>query len=873
MFAAVRRICTVLAIVICAITSALASATDSEAIRIGVLTKGNEALTMQRWPATAEYLHNHIPSHEFKIVPLDFHQIDTAVKERDIDFLLTNPASFVEMESRYGVSAVLTMNRRLNEHDSATEFAGVVLTRAGRTDLQAYPDLIDKSFMAVDQTSFGGWAMAWRQMQLYNINPFSDLQSIAFAGSHEAVVQAVLDGKVDAGTIRTGVLERMAAAGRLSLDQLHVLPYEDSAHGQDEKNELPLLHSTIYYPEWPLASLSHNDKALVKQVVQAMLEMRPEDQSARNANIMGWAPSVNYLAVHNLMKDLRLAQYQHFGEVNLQDAIKQHWIWVVCIALALVVLAFFSLYVMRLNSRVGQINYEMKQEVEKKVAAQSELLAETEKVNKIIDNVLEGVVTIDAAGFIQTFNQAAEKIFGYRQVEVLGQNVKMLMPGSDAREHNSHLDKYVATKKTKIIGLGREVFGRRKGGEIFSLEIAVSEVMVHGQRMFIALMRDLTERKQAEQKIMRLVSAIRCAAEGIFIADVDGCIEYANPAYEEVTGYSQAELERRKPAAFEMAAKGDPCCVDLFETVQRGEPWNGEYASRRCNGDSYEEETTIAPVVDDKGAVICLVGVCRDVTEKLAREQRIQDLERFEAISKMAGGFAHDFNNLLSTIMGYTDIVLLDAEPDSALAEDMGHVMAAANRAKRLVQQLQDVSKQDYEEMLAFAPQKIITDVIGLLETMLPAGAVVNSDLEDDVGEICMPSQEFQQLVMNLAVNAINALPAEGGRIDISLDECDVGDDVSIEGLAPGSYIVLRVSDNGAGFDQLQRDKIFEANFSVHDSVVGNSVGLAAVQGIVNRHQGLVKVDSAPGQGAGFTVYLPQVQPGFLLHTNWAYSI
>ena len=873
MFAAVRRICTVLAIVVCAITSTLARAADSEAIRIGVLTKGNEALTMQRWPATAEYLHSHIPSHKFEIIPLDFDQIDTAVKQRSIDFLATNPASFVEMEARHGVSAVLTLNKRLANNDSTAEFAGVVVTQAGRADLHSYPDLKGKSFMAVDETSFGGWAMAWHQMKLNGIDPFDDLKSIKYVGSHEAVVQAVLDGKVDAGTLRTGVLERMAMAGRLNLEHLHVLSHEESPHTHAVGRELPLLHSTLHYPEWPLASLTHVERELVRQVVMAMLQMKPEDKAAQSANVMGWMPSVNYLAVHNLMKDLRLAQYQHFGEVDLQDAVTQHWYWVVGIVLALFVLALFSLYVMRLNSRVGQINYEMKQEIDKKIAAQSELLAETEKVNKIIDNVLEGVVTIDATGFIQTFNHAAEKIFGYQQVEVLGQNVKMLMPESDAREHNHHLDNYVATKKTKIIGLGREVFGRRKGGEIFSLEISVSEVIAGGQRMFIALMRDLTERKQAEQKITRLVSAIRCAAEGIFIADVDGCIEYVNPAYELMTGYSQAELEKRKPAAFDMAAKGDPCCVDLFNTVQGGESWSGKYTSRRRNGDSYEEETTIAPVLDDKGSVICLVGVCRDVTEKLAREQRIQDLERFEAVSKMAGGFAHDFNNLLSTIMGYTDMVMLDAEPGSGLAEDMGSVMEAANRAKLLVQQLLDVSRQDYDEALAFAPQKIITDVIGLLETMLPTGAVVNSDLQKDIGEICMPSQQFQQLVMNLAMNAINALPAENGHIDISLDECVVGDSVSIADLAPGSYVVLRVSDNGAGFDQSQLDKIFEPSFSTHDSVEGSSVGLAAVQGIVNRHQGFVKVDSAPGQGASFTVYLPCVQPGFSWHTNWTYSI
>ena len=202
---AVKRICVVLAIVICTISNAFVRADEPETVKIGVLTKGNEALTMQRWPATAEFLHRRIPAYKFKIIPLDFHQIEPAVKDGNIDFLLANPACFVEMEGRYGVSAVLTLNRRLDNNASVNEFAGVVLSRAGRDDIRDYPDLKGKSFMAVDQTSFGGWAMAWHQMKLNGIDPFNDLQSIGFAGSHEAVVEAVLAGKADAVVHKVGM--------------------------------------------------------------------------------------------------------------------------------------------------------------------------------------------------------------------------------------------------------------------------------------------------------------------------------------------------------------------------------------------------------------------------------------------------------------------------------------------------------------------------------------------------------------------------------------------------------------------------------------------------------------------------------------------
>ncbi len=855
-FSAVRRICAVLAISVGVMTNAVARTVESEAVvKIGVLTKGNQILTMQRWPATAEYLQSKIPGHTFKIVPLDFHQIEPAVKGGEIDFLITNPASFVEMESQHGVSAVLTLARYLNEGDAVSEFAGVVLSRSERDDIRGFSDLKGKSFMAVDETSFGGWAMAWYQMNLFGIEPFNDLASIAFAGSHEAVVLAVLEGKVDAGTLRTGVLERMAKQGQLDLNQLNVLSHEKLPHQHAAGRELPLLHSTLHYPEWPLARLHHVDKDLVRLVVMAMLAMDRGDEAAKAAHLSGWMPPLNYMSVHNLMKDLRMAQYQGYGEVGLLDAVRQHWRWAVAALSVLLLLALFALYVLRLNLRIGTMNQALKKEVGNKLTAQSELLAETEKANKILDNMLEGVVTIDRIGLIQTFNQAAERIFSYQSSEVIGQNVRLLMPKVDALMHDRHLENYVTTKKSKIIGFGREVFGQRKNGESFPLEISVSEVVASGERMFIAVIRDLSEAKQAEQKIMRLVSAMRCAAEGIFIADVEGCIEYVNPAYEVMTGDSQSELERRKPAVFEMAARNEPRCVDLFEKVQGGEPWSGQYTSRRSNGDSYEEEVTISPVLDDNGGVICFVGVCRDITEKLARDQRLQQLEKFEVVSKMAGGFAHDFNNLLSAIVGYTDMALLDMDKGSEQAADMARVLDAAGRAKLLVQQLLTLSRQDYDDALVFMPQKTVHEVIALLRAVLPAYAVINADVQEDACEIYLSPQEFQQVVMNLGLYAIDTMAQKNGCINLSLrDEVLTQQQLQTkEGLVAGEYVVMTLSNNG----EVEQTDILELGYTAHDNVGTQSTWLAAVHGIVSRNKGCLDIEGVPGEGVSLSVYLP----------------
>ncbi len=733
--AAFRRYCQIALLIIGLMLDGGAVAAEANAawIRIGVLTKGNEPLTLQRWSSTADYLHQHIAARHFRIVPLDFSQIEAAVSGAEIDFLLANPAIFAEMETAYGAAAMLTLKRRVLAERSAAVFAGAIVVKAGRHDLRGIEHLKNMRFAAVDPTSFGGWAMAWRQMKLNAIDPFVDLAGIKFLGSHEAVVQAVLDGTVDAGTVRTGVLEQMASTGRLDLDQVHVMMEQGGALGHPSF-ELSLLHSTAYYPEWPLASLPHTDSQLVKQVALALLAMNAGDPAARAAGIAGWQPPANYLPVHDLMRDLKLAQYQHFGEVELLDAARQHWRWAALIVLALLLLTALVVYVLRLNRHNAGIN--------RRLRTKNQRIQESEqRLAAILDNVLEAVVTIDFAGNIQTFNRAAEMIFGYRQHEVVGCNVSMLMPAPVAAGHDQFIGNYIRTGEATIIGIGRESEGLRKNGEVFPLELAVSEVALRGERMF--------------------------------------------------------------------------------------------------------------------------VGILRDLSEKKAHEERRRQMERLEALSKMAGGFAHEFNNLLSSIVGYTDMLLLELGDAPERTADLRQVMDAALRAKLLVKQLLDVSRSDYEAALVLMPQKIVTEVVELLQSLLPDGAEIHSDLQCQACQVLMSPLNFQQIVMNLGMNAIEAL-AEGGRIDISL-ECGPLDErvaADMDDLAAGEYAVLTVSDDGRGIAAERLAHIFEPVFTNHDVVKDQVVGLAAIKEIIHRHHGAVEVHSAPGTGTCFKVYLPCTRAG-----------
>jgi len=202
--------------------------------------------------------------------------------------------------------------------------------------------------------------MAWPEIKRQGIEPFEDLVGIEFAGSHEAVVFAVLAGKADVGTVRSGILERLANKGGIDLSQLRILSHQGPGH--QESRAFPLKHSTSHYPEWPLASLAHVNRELAGQVVKAMLEIKASDTPALAAKVSHWTPSVTYLSVHQLMQDLRMAQYQRYGEVGLLDAVRQHWHWVVAALSVLLLLSLFAFYVLRLNLRIGSMNQVLKVE-------------------------------------------------------------------------------------------------------------------------------------------------------------------------------------------------------------------------------------------------------------------------------------------------------------------------------------------------------------------------------------------------------------------------------------------------------------------------------------------------------------------------------
>ncbi|MEW6514080.1 MAG: PhnD/SsuA/transferrin family substrate-binding protein [Pseudomonadota bacterium] len=330
----------------------LATSAIAAEVSIGVLALRGADKTHQSWDATAAYLDRHIPGNHFRIEALDFEEVRLAVRQGKIDFVLTNPAYYVELESLYGVSAIATLRNRFIGSTGHSTFGGVIFTRADRKDIRTLDDLKRKSFAAADASSFGGWHIGWRELHRQGIEPQRDFASLGFGGTHDEVVYAVRDGKADAGTVRTETIELMAAEGKIRLDDFYVL-------NQRRVEGFPLLLSTPLYPEWPLARLHHVPDALAIKVAIALMEMRADDPAALAGNISGWTLPLNYQPVHEALRELRIGPYESHGKPTPREVLAQYGYWV-ALALGSTLLAIGATFiVVRTNRRLRTSRHEL----------------------------------------------------------------------------------------------------------------------------------------------------------------------------------------------------------------------------------------------------------------------------------------------------------------------------------------------------------------------------------------------------------------------------------------------------------------------------------------------------------------------------------
>lgn len=256
----------------------------------------------------------------------------------------------------------------------------------------------------------------------------------------------------------------------------------------------------------------------------------------------------------------------------------------------------------------------------------------------ILDTITDGVIVIDEAGIIELVNPAAERLFAYRKEQLIGQNVKMLMPASDSERHDEYLENYHRTRIRKIIGIGREVLGRRRDGTTFPMYLSIGELLLGERRLFVGVTRDLTARRQAEDKLLVLSRAVDQSPVGIIITDLEGRIEYVNRGFSRLTGYSAAEVIGRNPRLLQSGRTQPGLYREIWETVRSGQEWHGEIQDRKKDGELYWALETITPIRDLRGNVSRYLAMQQDITQQKRDREALQESEeRFRIVAEMVG--------------------------------------------------------------------------------------------------------------------------------------------------------------------------------------------------------------------------------------------
>ena len=270
----------------------------------------------------------------------------------------------------------------------------------------------------------------------------------------------------------------------------------------------------------------------------------------------------------------------------------------------------------------------------------------------VVDNALDGIIGINAQGIIQSFNLEAEKQFGYKASEVIGTNIKLLMPEPYHSQHDGYLQNYLQTGMAKIIGIGRRVEAQRKDGSVFPIELGVTEFFVDGEPHFTGVVRDITKKVEREEELWLRDRAIQAVSQGILITDPnlpDNPIIYASPGAEKLTGYLAEELVGHNCRMLQGAGT-DPETVKLIrEAIAAQKECSAEILNYRNAGTPFWNALYISPVRDEQGKLYNFIGVQVDVSERRNLESQIHQSQKMEAIGQLAGGVAHDFNNLLSS--------------------------------------------------------------------------------------------------------------------------------------------------------------------------------------------------------------------------------
>ena len=479
-----------------------------------------------------------------------------------------------------------------------------------------------------------------------------------------------------------------------------------------------------------------------------------------------------------------------------------------------------------------------------------------EESRMVLRSAMDGFLVVDMQERFLEVNEAYCRLVGYTRDELLAMRISDI----DAGESPAKTAAHIAT----IVRAGSDRFltrHRRKDGAVLDVEISANHLPLSGGRFFCFL-RDVTEQKRAEGALRLQSAALNAAANGIVISDRQGTIVWVNPAFTTLTGHSADDAIGKNPRELVKSGVHDQAFYKrLWDTILAGNVWHGEMTNRRKDGSLYSEDLTITPVKDARGEITHFIAIKRDRTEQKRLQAEFLQAQKMEIVGRLASGIAHDFNNLLTVINGTADLALMNLREDEPLRADFEGIHRAGDRAAALTRQLLAFSRKQIMKFEVLNLSTLLADVQGMLQRMIGEDIDLVVVPAKDVGSVMADRAQIEQVVMNLAVNARDAMP-NGGTLtmetrDVELDEAYAAEHPSVQA---GPHVLLAISDTGVGMEEATRRQIFEPFFTTKELGKGTGLGLSTVYGIVKQSGGSIWVYSELEKGTAFKIYLPRVE-------------
>jgi len=466
-------------------------------------------------------------------------------------------------------------------------------------------------------------------------------------------------------------------------------------------------------------------------------------------------------------------------------------------------------------------------------------------LRSIFESAVDGIIVIDAKGLIKAFNPAAERLFGYRTEEMLGQNVKLLMPSPDREQHDRYLAHYMETGVPKIIGTGREVRGRRRDGSTFPLHLSVGRMEIDGQPAFTGILHDLSRRVEIEEALRkseeRLRSIVESAVDGIIVIDERGIIQAFNPSAERLFGYRVSEVLGRNINMLMSSPDRERHDGYLRHYLATGEQKiigiGREVRALRKDGTTFPVHLSVGEMVSEGRR--SFTGILHDLSDRVALEQRLAEQKSLAKLGEMAAVVAHEVKNPIAGIRGALQVITSRMPAEQRDRTILLDIITRLDALNRIVQDMLMFARPRALQKEPLAIGRLIGDTVAMIERdpsmlNLEIGVSGSADISGD--------REMLQIVFqNLLMNAAQAMEGQG-RIEVTITQAN-------------RRCRVVVADRGPGMPQEVRDKAFDAFFTTKHR--GTGLGLPIARRVVEAHGGTIYIDVPPAGGTTISVELP----------------